>query len=759
MRKIISPLRGFESPLSAAALSIYAVNNFDPALVFDFDDEYYRTSRAKTTFESAISHNSTTAQNGTMVDSDGLLKWRPHNLLTYSEDLTGAHWTDGPGVTTTNSGDYFTLTADAGSSNHWVYNGSPSGQIIVGIEAKAGTVGWLLISSSGVPTDGAYFDLTNGVKGTEKGSDTASITPLSDGWYYCEVVFASNESFATFCVHTADDQSAFWTALGTETILVRRPRCIRKGLGGMVNNPDRGDSYVPTTDSPRYLPRRGHHVWNGSAFVNEGLLIESEQRTNYIPDSETVETKTVYVTPQEYTLSFNAGTDISSQLSQTIAVTAVDVFVYDTRKDSDGGAWRNGSLAQASSWYNETLNTATRGSRREFPEVAVIVAESNKVTIYDGDDPSLLMWMVFNTANNLLVRATTVSSIAMVNGSLSVGSSNSGFSNLNFIAEECFVKTSAGYAFPIQSISFRNTGQTISTDGSAGIVNSNVNDVAMTVLSGAPTDPTTGLPVPTIAMATDGGVSVIKDDGTVVDSATTLGISRLFFDGLGGIFYKRNTTTGVFWYSTKDDYTAGDGFGDEVARTSVGTNSFDILAYDSLFNNFVPTDDGFASGGTVSPISGLMLHQPNYTDQTKGMSALLTSTYNTGWMNGDIKGAFLSDTDDTDLVGSTLYTSDFSSTTDGWATEGAGSIAAVSSELELTGDGGYNDAARKALTTVVGKRYIIQGKFRRGTGATARVQIQEAFGSFISRDAAETCLLYTSPSPRDRQKARMPSSA
>jgi hypothetical protein len=34
----------------------------------------------------------------------------------------------------------------------------------------------------------------------------------------------------------------------------------------------------------------------------------------------------------------------------------------------------------------------------------------------------------------------------------------------------------------------------------------------------------------------------------------------------------------------------------------------------------------------------------------------MKSTYNTGWMNGDIKGAFLSDTDDTDLVGAELVT-------------------------------------------------------------------------------------------------------
>ena len=43
----------------------------------------------------------------------------------------------------------------------------------------------------------------------------------------------------------------------------------------------------------------------------------------------------------------------------------------------------------------------------------------------------------------------------------------------------------------------------------------------MTVLPNAPVDSATGLPVPTIAVATDGGVSVIKDDGSVVDIRRT----------------------------------------------------------------------------------------------------------------------------------------------------------------------------------------------------------------------------------------------
>ena len=51
------------------------------------------------------------------------------------------------------------------------------------------------------------------------------------------------------------------------------------------------------------------------------------------------------------------------------------LFVYDTRKDSDGGAWRK--RTQHTSWYNEGASE-TRGARKEFPIVAVIVAEKTR---------------------------------------------------------------------------------------------------------------------------------------------------------------------------------------------------------------------------------------------------------------------------------------------------------------------------------------------------------------------------------------------
>ena len=100
---------------------------------------------------------------------------------------------------------------------------------------------------------------------------------------------------------------------------------------------------------------------------------------------------------------------------------------------------------QYTSWYNETLGTTTRGTRKEFPAVAVIVAESNpnKVTIYDGDDPDLPMWMVFNASTNtnanfLAVAGQTLSSIFMLNGELGIGfpSVNGwGLNRVNFLSD------------------------------------------------------------------------------------------------------------------------------------------------------------------------------------------------------------------------------------------------------------------------------------------------------------------------------------
>jgi hypothetical protein len=87
---------------------------------------------------------------------------------------------------------------------------------------------------------------------------------------------AASHNFTVRC-STSGDEVYVWGA-----------HLYRSDLGGMVDNPDQPlsrASYVPTTSSAKYLPRIGHHVYNGSAWVNEGLLAESEARTNLLPYS------------------------------------------------------------------------------------------------------------------------------------------------------------------------------------------------------------------------------------------------------------------------------------------------------------------------------------------------------------------------------------------------------------------------------------------------------------------------------------------
>jgi len=212
-----------------------------------------------------------------------------------------------------------------------------------------------------------------------------------------------------------------------------------------------------------------------------------------------------------------------AEIAASKADTAVDVFVYDTSKDSDGGAWRH--RTQHTSWYNETLNTATRGSRREFPAVAVIVAESDKVTIYDGDDPSLPMWMVFNTTG--IFSGSDYNSCAALNGILVCGE-GSGFGSpfCNFIADFGLSQLNSFTVLArTGSIVDRNLSGTANPNvgytGVGTIVNNTVNDVAMTVLPDSSLDLATQLPKVDIAVATDGNgtylASIIKSDGNVYD--------------------------------------------------------------------------------------------------------------------------------------------------------------------------------------------------------------------------------------------------
>jgi len=206
----------------------YAVAGSNPNLVFDFASEFYRTGRATSTFDNSLTYTGASAK--TMVDSDGLLKWAPHNLALNSAAPVTQN------ITVISGAAYMVECTGTGSIT---LSGAGTGS-----------------ASLGVPVE----------------------------------ITATTTTLTLTIVGSVD---TMWT--------------YRSDLGGMVDNPDRGDSYVPTTSAAVYLPRRGHHIYNGSAWVNEGIQLESEARTNLVTYSHEFD-NAAWATPPNVTVTPNTAT-------------------------------------------------------------------------------------------------------------------------------------------------------------------------------------------------------------------------------------------------------------------------------------------------------------------------------------------------------------------------------------------------------------------------------------------------------------------
>jgi len=292
-----------------------AILGFEPKLVFNFKTDTYKTGGAATTFSSAITHTAST--NATMVDSDGLLKWRPHNLLTHSGDLTNANWTNNALTVTTGQNDFegnptaFKITPTTVSGLHRFYKTQVNSNLVNGtittvtIDLKAD--GYNFFSVATTNNKYAIINLSDGTVSLDTGSVSPTVTSLGNGWYRFSITSSTlvQEVFSvgeTSQVNTFGSQT--FTGDGTSGVLVAYPHSFRSGLGGMVTSPDTASSYVPTTTTPVYSPRRGHHIYNGSAWVNEGILHESEARTNLLLNSGTLSTQSATVAAVANTISF-----------------------------------------------------------------------------------------------------------------------------------------------------------------------------------------------------------------------------------------------------------------------------------------------------------------------------------------------------------------------------------------------------------------------------------------------------------------------
>jgi hypothetical protein len=465
-------------------------------------------------------------------------------------------------------------------------------------------------------------------------------------------------------------------------------------------------------------------------------------------------------------------------LSQSLHIGAiVKAIVYDTSADSDGGAWRKRCADK--SWYTETLGgdrwigqhatiaaawtaagsttgavfqasatagaqtigkyytptsstTVTevfRGVSREFPAVVGIVAESARVVIYDLSAVGCPMWMVFNTSystNPRLLIGTANTSVVAGQGKVFLGGGAFGVTIADFVADNgTRINATATYRFPAL-IAARNTEYSWPSLSSVVLVNSTVNDVALTVLDSSPVDPATRLPVPTIAVATAGGVSVILDSGTVVNGGTLTD-------------YKHVHITPQF------DLICDQGSGSSAVRISrsIGSLTAGFTQPPTYYSGSIPSV--FATGSPTALASpskslaigetmGLVLVKENPTTTAKSMTCAITTAYNSGHMVGDIRGAYLADTtaETVTASGELVTNGTFTTDTTGWTAYQNGVLSVDTARLLITNGAADSGAAYQTITTVADKTYVFSITITEGTSATSIVRVGAGSGAAVS---------------------------
>ena len=434
------------------------------------------------------------------------------------------------------------------------------------------------------------------------------------------------------------------------------------------------------------------------------------------------------------------------------------VYVYDTTKDSDGGAWRYNTDA---SWYNEPLNTQTRGSRREFPSVAVIAVTSERygIRIYDGDDPSLPLWAEYKylswdsgarwiSAKNGKI---AIAFMALINYSgnglvvldfirdLESGNYNGQYSNFySGIVPHLLTNLRRSSEYH-QGIKNNRREYTLPASGAAGTNPGSaydVNSVDFLLLPNAPIDPLTNLPIPVMAVATVHGIKFFMPDGitaerlknqaemyTMMIKFTGKGTEYIYVHGWGG---NNHDTRTVF---VEDGYLLN---GTALSYSRNSYQTWERPVADFYWGNltsgmhtvsrFDDTYGGVNLGAFDKFAVGNNYGLTRFND-TFDMYAFITNTYGTGWMPRDTYGCWLSSTDTYPLYKSEiLVNGNFSSGTTGWTGSSGGSLSVTSGVLRITNGGTNGRAVSTTFNTVPGRQYVVRATGVARTGSTYRIE-------------------------------------
>ena len=203
---------------------------------------------------------------------------------------------------------------------------------------------------------------------------------------------------------------------------------------------------------------------------------------------------------------------------------------------------------------------------------------------------------------------------------------------------------------------------------------------------------------------------MIKDDGSVADLTGFSPVGTIHIDSnsvIGSIdtsgndyLYKTSIPTADTAYHT--NITAGS-YNYYMNSTTSTPTLRDRNVSDTAYNS---KDDTLYRGGN-NGFDVIKAGQAVSSTVSNPLISYVTSDYNTGWMHGDIKGAFLSDTDTTYLELITNGT--FDSNTNGWTAYH--SVAGVDSnrlKIDDTANAGGWSSVVQEVSTVIGKTYQLR---------------------------------------------------
>ena len=378
---------------------------------------------------------------------------------------------------------------------------------------------------------------------------------------------------------------------------------------------------------------------------------------------------------------------IKANIETTYAIKSI--FVYNTTLDSDGGAWRYKATNQ--SWYNEPLGTDVRGTRREFPSIAVLISDTHGWSIYDGDDPNMSLWMRFNKSTTGAWAHLTnreIRSLYAINGVIYATQANlsaTGFLQEYNLIGDFLRQAQQNYTYYANHFSNRHSGTYSGWLNNASywvlLADDDVQYVSATVLPDAPIDPKTGLPRPTAYVSSyGGGARKLSHDlpsasGTTFSNGTNVAQLAVQRRGPHHAYYSSESNGG--YYSATGGISFFSTSSDSISPIAIRENP----AYDAIGGIAWPTNSQhedemiICQSAAVNYIHGnLNATSATNNADTDKMIAYISNDYNTGFMHGNVHFAIGGEVDQG--LSSTNYA----------LTANAGSTNRLTSETYDSGD-------------------------------------------------------------------------